>query len=94
MSNPIPLPHFEDRALSEQRHGRFVDQINDMLIPFQDASYALGRTRGQQDSADAWTALEELVGALDLTNWSAWQTMASFSEAWKHASELLKARES
>jgi hypothetical protein len=94
MSDAIPLPHRDDRALSEQRHGRFVDEINDSLIRFQDESYALGRTRGQKDSADAWKALEELVGALDLTNWSSWQTTAAFSEAWKRASELLKARES
>jgi hypothetical protein len=92
VSNSIPLPHVDDRATSEQRHGRIVDQINDMLIPFQDASYALGRARGQQENAEAWQALESLVGALDLTNWSSWQTTADFSEQWKAAKALLDAR--
>lgn len=92
MSNSIPLPHVDDREQAEQLHDRVVGQINDMLITFQDASYALGIARGQREGGDAWNALAELVGALDRTNWSSWQTTATFDEAWKSASELLKAR--
>jgi len=82
-----------DRKEIEGLHGRIVDQINDMLIPFQDASYELGRQRGRAENADVWSTLEALVSALEATTWSSWQTTASFSEPWERASELLRKRE-
>ena len=92
MSNSIPLPHEDDRYETEQLHGRIVGQINDMLIPSQDASYALGRARGQQDSADVWDALARLVSGLDATSWSSWQTTAHFADDLESARQMLKAR--
>lgn len=82
-----------DRKEIERLHSNTVDRINDDLIAFQDATYELGRKAGRAESANAWSALESLVGALDLTNWSTWQTTAAFTEQWKLAKALLDARE-
>lgn len=92
MSATTQSPDAGDRDELERLHSRIVDQINDMLIPFQDASYELGRKRGRAENADAWSALEALTKALDTTSWSSWQTTANFAVEWESAQALLKAR--
>ncbi|OBY90486.1 hypothetical protein A6723_019440 [Pseudomonas sp. AU11447] len=41
--------HPADQAAIEALHGLLSENISDRLIAFQDATYAMGRARGQQD---------------------------------------------
>jgi hypothetical protein len=83
----------DDRKEIERLHSNAVDRINDDLIAFQDATYELGRKKGQAESESVWHALASLVKALEVTSWSSWQSTATFSAELDYASALLKTRE-
>lgn len=53
--------HPADQAAIESLHSLYSEHIADHLIALQDDAYAMGRARGQQDAAPAWSVTEEAM---------------------------------